>query len=36
MIELDSLDTVDRATNKIAFYQRRIDGDRWLQFEHWP
>jgi hypothetical protein len=36
VIELSSLDDVDRSSNEIAIYRRRIEGDWWLEFQHWP
>lgn len=36
IIDRPELDTVDRASDKIASYQRKIVGDWWLVFDHWP
>ncbi len=36
MIEVGNLDEVDRGVPEITFWHRRIEGDWWLELEHWP
>jgi hypothetical protein len=36
MINSQNLDAIDRSSDQIAFYQRQIEGDWWLEFQHWP
>jgi hypothetical protein len=35
MVEALELDSVDRTSDGVRFYHRRIEGDWWIEFDHW-